>query len=116
MNILGINAYHANSSAALVCDGQLVSAVEEERFNRVKYAAGFPTNAVRHCLAEAGLTIGEIDHIAIPRDPWARMGTKLVYALRMPRFALDRFQALRRFTGIDEDLAHACEVAPETIR
>jgi carbamoyltransferase len=42
MNILGINAYHANSSAALVCDGRLVTAVEEERFSRVKYAAGFP--------------------------------------------------------------------------
>ena len=116
MNILGINAYHANSSAALVCDGQLVSAVEEERFNRVKYAAGFPANAIRHCLAEAGLTIGEIDHIAIPRDPWARVGTKLVYAVLMPRFALDRFRALRRFTGIHEELALACDVAPEAIR
>ena len=42
MNILGINAYHANASAAIVCDGRLVTAVEEERFNRVKYAAGFP--------------------------------------------------------------------------
>jgi predicted NodU family carbamoyl transferase len=42
MNILGINAYHGNASAALVCDGKLVAAVEEERFNRVKYAAGFP--------------------------------------------------------------------------
>src|SRR6266566_3386168 len=116
MNILGINAYHANSSAALVCDGQLVSAVEEERFNRVKYAAGFPANAIRYCLAEAGLTLDDIDHIAVPRDPWARMGTKLVYAVRMPRFALDRFRALRRFTGIDEDLAQACWLAPETIR
>lgn len=116
MNILGINAYHANSSAALVCDGQLVSAVEEERFNRVKYAAGFPTHAIRHCLAEAGMTIGEIEHIAIPRDPWARVGTKLVYAVRMPRFALDRFRALRRFTGIHEELARAFDVAPEAIR
>ena len=42
VNILGINAYHGNASAALVSDGRLVAAVEEERFNRVKYAAGFP--------------------------------------------------------------------------
>src|SRR5205807_5611087 len=42
MNILGINAYHGNASAAIVCGGRLVAAVEEERFNRVKYAAGFP--------------------------------------------------------------------------
>src|SRR5205807_6498105 len=87
MNILGINAYHPNASAALVSDGRLVTAVEEERFNRVKYAAGFPAEAIRYCLAEAGLTLREIDHIAVPRNPWARLGTKLYYALRMPRFA-----------------------------
>ena len=116
MNILGINAYHANASVALLCDGQLVTAVEEERFNRVKYAAGFPENAVRHCLAEAGLKIGEIDHVAVPRNPWARMGTKLFYAVRMPRFALERSRVLARFSGIHEDLAGACDVAPEAIR
>ena len=43
MHILGINAYHGNASAALVSDGRLIAAVEEERFNRVKYAAGFPS-------------------------------------------------------------------------
>ncbi len=116
MNILGINAYHGNSSVALVCDGQLVAAVEEERFNRVKYAAGFPAQAIRHCLAEAGLTISEIDHIAIPRNPWARLGTKLLYAIRMPRFALERSKVLTRFSGIDEALAAACDVGPEAIR
>ena len=68
MNILGINAYHGNSSAAIVCDGQLVAAVEEERFNRVKYAAGFPAQAIRYCLKQAGLTLGEIHHVAVPRN------------------------------------------------
>jgi carbamoyltransferase len=116
MNILGINAYHGNASAALLCDGQLVAAVEEERFNRVKYAAGFPAHAIRHCLAEAGLTIGEIDHIAIPRNPWARLGTKLLYAVRMPRFALERSRVLTRFSGIREELAAACEVEPESVQ
>ena len=50
MNILGINAYHGNASAAILCDGKLIAAVEEERFNRVKYAAGFPAEAIRYCL------------------------------------------------------------------
>ncbi|MGO8792337.1 MAG: carbamoyltransferase [Terriglobia bacterium] len=116
MNILGINAYHANASAALVCDGRLITAVEEERFNRVKYAAGFPANAVRHCLSEAGLTIKDIDHVAVPRNPWARIATKLFYAVRMPRFTLDRYRALKHFRGIHEDLAAACDVDPQTIR
>src|ERR1700680_4335141 len=79
MHILGINAYHGNSSAAIVSDGQLIAAVEEERFNRVKYAAGFPSAAIRYCLDSAGITLGEVDHIAIPRNPWARLGTKLLY-------------------------------------
>jgi carbamoyltransferase len=116
MNILGINAYHPDASAALVCDGRLVSAVEEERFNRVKHAAGFPANAIRHCLAEAGLTIREIDHVAIPRNPWSRMGRKLFYALQLPRFALNRSRVAMRFGCIRENLATACDVAPETIR
>ena len=116
MNILGINAYHGNSSAAIVCDGQLVTAVEEERFNRVKYAAGFPKNAVRYCLQEAGLTIRDVEHVAIPRNPWARMGTKLFYALRMPRFAIDRSKILTRFSGIQGDLAKACNVDPESVQ
>jgi len=116
MNVLGINAYHGNSSAAILCDGQLITAVEEERFNRVKYAAGFPQNAVRYCLEEAGLTIRDVEHVAIPRNPWARMGTKLFYALRMPRFALDRSKVLTRFSGIHQDLAQACHVDPESVQ
>lgn len=116
MNILGINAYHANASAALLCDGRLVTAVEEERFNRVKYAAGFPVNAIRHCLSEAGLTIKDIDHVAVPRNPWARLATKLFYAVQMPRFTLDRYHALKHFKGIHEDLAAAFDVDPKTTR
>jgi carbamoyltransferase len=116
MNILGINAYHANASAAIVCDGRLVTAVEEERFNRVKYAAGFPKAAVRHCLSEAGMTIKDINHVAVPRNPWARLSTKLFYAVRMPRFTLDRLRALQHFRGIQEDLAAACDVDPQVIR
>jgi carbamoyltransferase len=116
MHILGINAYHGNASAAIVSDGCLVAAVEEERFNRVKYAAGFPSAAIRYCLNAAGITLAEVDHIAIPRNPWARLGTKLWYALKMPSFARERAKVLARFVGIPEALAQAFEIAPEKIR
>jgi len=116
MNILGINAYHGNSSAAMVCDGQLVAAVEEERFNRVKYAAGFPAQAIRYCLKEAGLTLGEIHHVAVPRNPYARLGTKIFYALRMPSFARERVKVLGKFQGIRGALAQAIDTDPNKIR
>jgi carbamoyltransferase len=116
MNILGINAYHGNASAAIVCDGRLIAAVEEERFNRVKYAAGFPAQAIRYCLKEAGLTLAEIDHVAVPRNPYARLGTKIFYALRMPSFAKERAKVLARFTGIPEALAAAFETDPKKIK
>ena len=115
MHILGINAYHGNSSAALVSGGRLVAAVEEERFNRVKYAAGFPSAAIRYCLDAAGITLAEVDHIAIPRNPWARLGTKLWYALKMPSFARERAKVLARFVGIPEALAEALDIAPDKI-
>src|SRR5579862_3267757 len=116
MIILGINAYHANASAAIVVDGRLVAAVEEERLNRVKYAAGLPVQAIRFCLDRAGAKISEVDHIAVPRDPTARLGTKLRFAMRMPRFALERLRVMRRFAGVQEDLASALGVAPQEIR
>src|SRR5216683_2351757 len=116
MYILGINAYHGNASAAIIADGRLIAAVEEERFNRVKYAAGFPAAAIRYCLGAAGITLGEVDHIAIPRNPWARLGTKLLYALRMPSFASERVKVMGRFAGIPEALAKAFDVAPDKIQ
>jgi len=116
MIILGINAYHANASAAIVVDGRLIAAVEEERLNRVKYAAGLPTRAMQFCLDRAGAKLSDVDHIAVPRDPFARLGTKLRFAMRMPRFALDRFRVMKRFAGIQEDIAGAFQVAPESIR
>lgn len=115
MNILGINAYHGNASAAIVCEGRLVAAVEEERFNRVKYAAGFPAQAIRYCLKEAGLELKDIDHVAVPRNPYARLGTKLFYAMRMPSFARERVKVLAKFTGIPQALAQAFDTDPARI-
>jgi len=116
MIILGINAYHANASAAIVVDGQLIAAVEEERLNRVKYAAGLPSRAVQYCLQAAGVKLTEVDHIAVPRDPWARIGTKLRFAARMPRFAVERAKVATRFGGLKEELATVLDVDPQSIR
>ncbi len=73
MIILGINAHHADAAAAVVIDGKLVAAAEEERFRRIKHWAGFPTEAIRYCLGEAGAALNDVDHIAVNRDPNARM-------------------------------------------
>jgi predicted NodU family carbamoyl transferase len=81
MYILGINAYHGDAAAAIVRDGELIAAVEEERFNRVKHSAGFPTEAVRYCLKTAGVGIEEVEHIGISRDPSAHLHKKVLFAV-----------------------------------
>ncbi len=79
--ILGLNAYHGDAAAALVVDGELVCAAEEERFNRVKHCAGFPAQAAAWCLADAGLSAADLDHVAIGRDPSANLGHKVLRTL-----------------------------------
>jgi carbamoyltransferase len=81
MIILGINAHHADASAALVVDGRLVAAAEEERFRRVKHWAGFPSLAIEYCLAEGGVGINDVDHIAVNRNPNARMWERAKFIL-----------------------------------
>ena len=66
--ILDLNAYHADSSACLVRHGKLIAAAEEERFRRIKHSAGFPSEAIRSCLAEAGVGLDAIEHVAINQD------------------------------------------------
>jgi carbamoyltransferase len=116
MIVLGINAYHGDASAAIVVDGQLVAAAEEERFTRIKHCAGFPAHAVRYCLQAAGVKITEVDHVAIPRRRGVRLLRKAWYALRMPHLAADRLRAWRRFGDIRETLAAVCDVEPAALR
>jgi carbamoyltransferase len=73
MIILGINAHHADAAAAIVVDGKLVAAAEEERFRRIKHWAGFPSIAIQYCLDTAGVALNDVDHIAVNRDPNARL-------------------------------------------
>src|SRR6185503_15872085 len=82
MYVLGINAYHADGSAVLLRDGELIVAVEEERFRRIKHWAGFPTEAIRKCLEIAGITGADIDHVAISRDPKANILRKAAFAVK----------------------------------
>jgi carbamoyltransferase len=80
--IIGINAYHGDSAAALIRDGQLIAAAEEERFRRIKHWAGFPSESIRYCLEEAGLTLADVDAIAINQDSAANLGRKIAYAAK----------------------------------
>jgi predicted NodU family carbamoyl transferase len=79
MIILGLNAFHADSSAALVQDGKLIAAAEEERFRRIKHWAGFPSQAIAYCLSEAGIKLSDIDHIAFNQDSRANLMRKITY-------------------------------------
>jgi len=98
MVILGLNAFHGDSSAALLRDGALIAAAEEERFRRVKHWAGFPSEAISYCLREAALTLADIDHVAINQDSRANLLRKLRYLTsRRPdlRLIMDRLKNRR---------------------
>ncbi len=82
--ILGINALHPGASAALVVDGRPVAAIAEERLNRKKYWAGFPALAIGECLRMAGLTIADVEYVAVGRDAKANRGEKIAAVLQRP--------------------------------
>jgi carbamoyltransferase len=89
MFILGINAYHGDASAAIIKDGKLIAAVEEERFNRMKHCAGFPAESIRYCLETAGVNLEDIEHIGISRDPSAHLYKKILFgATRAAKLAV----------------------------
>jgi carbamoyltransferase len=108
MIILGLNAFHADSSAALVRDGVLVAAAEEERFRRVKHWAGFPSEAIAYCLREAGLALSNVQHVAVNQDSRANVVRKLVYlATQRPsvRLIVSRLRNRQARQGITDLLA-----------
>ena len=110
MIILGINAFHGDSSAALVRDGVLVAAVEEERFSRIKHWAGFPLQSIAYCLREAGLHLADIEHVAINQDDRAHWLRKLAYVAVHPPgmdLVLSRLRNRRRRQELPELLAEA---------
>jgi carbamoyltransferase len=118
--ILGINAYHGDASAAIVRDGELLAAVEEERFNRCKHCAGLPVEAIKYCLATAGISLSEVEHIGISRDPSAHLHKKILHAATRAARGLRRRReksASRAeqggrglFTSISERIANSAKV------
>ena len=84
VNILGISAFYHDSAAALVRDGEIVAAAQEERFTRRKHDPGFPRNAVRYCCSEAGLKIADLDYVVFYERPFVKferiLETALAYA------------------------------------
>jgi carbamoyltransferase len=113
--ILGINCFHADSAACLVRDGEVVAAAEEERFRRIKHWAGFPTEAIRYCLDEAGISVHDLDHVAVNRDPKANLFRKALFGLtNRPSYGLIRARLanttrVRHPVGL---LAAACHTDP----
>ena len=85
-HILGLSAYYHDSAAALVCDGKIIAAAQEERFTRKKHDAGFPTEAIRYCLAEAQLNFDAIDQVVFYDKPLVKFERLLeTYVATTPR-------------------------------
>ncbi|HKY71747.1 MAG TPA: carbamoyltransferase C-terminal domain-containing protein [Nitrospira sp.] len=119
MIILGINAFHADASACLVRDGQLIAAAEEERFTRVKHWAGCPVQSVDYCLGAAGISLSDVDHLAINRDPQAHLIDKALYTfLKRPNWSTvrDRLRNVGKVRDIKAALAETKGLKPEDIR
>jgi carbamoyltransferase len=113
MIILGLNAYHADSSACIIADGKLLAAAEEERFRRIKHWAGFPAEAVKFCLNHTGMKIADVKHIAINRNPKANLLKKAVFAFsNRPSFAAikDRLANAIKIRDIKDVLSSALGV------
>jgi len=93
MRILGISAFYHDSAAALVCDGAIVAAAQEERFTRKKHDSGFPRLAIDYCLGEAGITLEQVDYVVFYDKPFLKferlLETYLAYAPRgFPSFRM----------------------------
>ncbi|MBK9162910.1 MAG: carbamoyltransferase [Acidobacteria bacterium] len=102
--ILGINSNHAGSSASVVVDGIPVAAIAEERLNRIKYFAGFPALSITRCLEIAGLSLSDVEHVAVGRDSSANLHKKLEFAIRNPSKLLN-LASIRRKSKAFDDLA-----------
>jgi carbamoyltransferase len=117
--ILGLNAYHGDAAAALLIDGELVAAAEEERFNRVKHCAGFPELAAAWCLEDAALAPGDLDHVAVSRDPKANLGRKLLRTIRhgaSARYLRARLENAAKVRDTRSALAKALGVDADELR
>ena len=120
MYILGINAYHGDAAAAIIKDGRLIAAVEEERFNRCKHSAGFPAQAIRYCLEAAGIRLEDLDHIGISRDPSAHLHKKILFAATRvashARQIKDRLGNAAKVRDLKDELVRVFSVSKKQLR
>jgi carbamoyltransferase len=122
MYILGINAYHGDAAAAIIRDGKLMAAAEEERFNRFKHSAGFPSQAIKYCLEAAGIGPEELDHVGISRDPSAHLHKKILFAAtRVAREGVfnqikDRLGNAAKVRDLKDELARVFGVSKKVLR
>lgn len=110
MLIIGVNAYHGDAAACIVRDGVIVAAAEEERFRRVKHWAGFPSQAIRYCLAAAGARLADVDVVALNSDPRANLMRKVGYVAMSrpdPRLVFDRLRNQGKRLTVEAELAEA---------
>jgi carbamoyltransferase len=106
--ILGINAFHGDSSACIFKDGKLIAAIEEERLKRIKHWAGFPDESIRFCLDECDISIKEVDYVTISRDPSANIYNKITHSLKnFVNFNTlkDRLKNTKKVSSIKQELA-----------
>jgi carbamoyltransferase len=119
MYILGINTYHPGSSACLIRDGELIAAAEDERFRRIKYWAGFPSESIKYCLEKAGINACDLDHVGISRDPSANLHKKVLFALRRrPALQLikQRLANMAEVRDVKKTFCQALGIEPAAVR
>jgi carbamoyltransferase len=118
MLILGLNAYHGDVAAVLLRDGELVAAIEEERFRRIKHCAGIPEHAMRACLEMGGVSAEQVDVFAVPRARRVHLPRKVLFALRHPRaarLARAHQSSAARLKALPDAIGDALELAPELV-
>jgi len=120
MRVLGISAFFHDAAAALAIDGHIVAAAEEERFSRDKHDASMPIQAMRFCLAEAGISAEDLDAVVFYEKPLRKFERLLVDHLEVFPRAFPRFsRALSTWLGkklwVENDIAKALDIDPERI-
>jgi carbamoyltransferase len=118
--ILGVNMFHADSAACLVVDGKLLGAVAEERLGaREKHTSRFPVHAIRWLLAEGGLRLRDITHVALPRNSAANRAAKIGYVARNPvsgvGAAWEHVSRSRKTKSLLDELSQACDEDPRAV-
>jgi len=117
--ILGINAFHGDSAAAIIKNGRVINAIEEERIRRIKHWAGFPSESVKWCLNDAGILIEDVDYITIGRNPSAHLLKKVFSSIRRlinPVFVKDRINNIKRVRSITDDVSAGLGVTRDRIK